>query len=80
MESIKAQRIPYSQIRVVFDKARALERKGNIANSEVIISYSNSMDDLKKGRGQYQRSNGKEELRPLLKPIFVLYIMSHQLS
>ncbi len=28
MESIKAQRIPYSQIRVVFDKARELETKG----------------------------------------------------
>ena len=28
MESIKAQRIPYSQIRVVFDRARELERQG----------------------------------------------------
>jgi len=28
MESIKAKRIPYSQIRVVFDRARELERQG----------------------------------------------------
>ncbi len=28
MESIKAKRIPYSQIRVVFDRARELEREG----------------------------------------------------
>ena len=28
MESIKAQRIPYSQIRVVFDRARELEKQG----------------------------------------------------
>ena len=72
MESIKAQRIPYSQIRVVFDKARELERQGkHIIHLEIGRPDFNTPDHiveaaikaLKDGKHHYCPNAGIPELR-----------------
>jgi aspartate/methionine/tyrosine aminotransferase len=72
MESIKAQRIPYSQIRVVFDKAKELERQGkNIIHLEIGRPDFNTPDHiveaaikaLKEGKHHYCPNAGIPELR-----------------
>jgi len=72
MESIKAKRIPYSQIRVVFDKARELERQGkHIIHLEIGRPDFNTPDHiveaairaLKEGKHHYCPNAGVPELR-----------------
>jgi aminotransferase len=72
MESIKAKRIPYSQIRVVFDKARELERQGrHIIHLEIGRPDFNTPDHiveaaikaLKEGKHHYCPNAGIPELR-----------------
>ena len=72
MESIKTQRIPYSQIRVVFDKARELEHQGrSIIHLEVGRPDFNTPDHiveaaiqaLKEGKHHYCPNAGIPELR-----------------
>jgi len=72
MESIKAQRIPYSQIRVVFDKARELEQKGrHIIHLEIGRPDFNTPEHiveaaikaLKEGKHHYCPNAGIPELR-----------------
>ena len=72
MESIKAQRIPYSQIRVVFDKARELEKQGkNIIHLEIGRPDFNTPDHiveaavkaLQDGKHHYCPNAGVPELR-----------------
>ena len=72
MESIKAQRIPYSQIRVVFDKAKELERQGkHIIHLEIGRPDFNTPDHiveasikaLKEGKHHYCPNAGIPELR-----------------
>jgi len=72
MESIKAQRIPYSQIRVVFDKARELESQGkHIIHLEIGRPDFNTPDHiveaaikaLKDGKHHYCPNAGVPELR-----------------
>ncbi len=72
MESIKAQRIPYSQIRVVFDKARELEKQGkHIIHLEIGRPDFNTPDHiveaaikaLKDGKHHYCPNAGVPELR-----------------
>jgi len=72
MESIKAQRMPYSQIRVVFDRARELERQGkNIIHLEIGRPDFNTPDHiveaaikaLKDGKHHYCPNAGIPELR-----------------
>jgi len=72
MESIKAQRIPYSQIRVVFDKARELEQKGRrIIHLEIGRPDFNTPEHiveaavqaLKEGKHHYCPNAGIPELR-----------------
>jgi aminotransferase len=72
MESIKAQRIPYSQIRVVFDRARELEKEGkNINHLEIGRPDFNTPDHivdaaikaLKEGKHHYCPNAGIPELR-----------------
>jgi aspartate/methionine/tyrosine aminotransferase len=72
MESIKAQRIPYSQIRVVFDRARELEKQGkHIIHLEIgrpdfdtpghIVEAA--VKALKEGKHHYCPNAGVPELR-----------------
>jgi aspartate/methionine/tyrosine aminotransferase len=72
MESIKAQRLPYSQIRVVFDRARELEREGkNIIHLEIgrpdfstpghIVEAA--IRALREGKHHYCPNAGVPELR-----------------
>lgn len=72
MESIKAQRIPYSQIRVVFDKARELEKQGrsiihleigrpDFSTPEHIVEAA--IKALKDGKHHYCPNAGVPELR-----------------
>jgi aminotransferase len=72
MESIKTQRIPYSQIRVVFDKARELEHQGrSIIHLEIGRPDFNTPDHiveaaiqaLKEGKHHYCPNAGIPELR-----------------
>lgn len=72
MESIKAQRIPYSQIRVVFDKARELEQQGrHIIHLEIGRPDFDTPDHiveaaiqaLKEGKHHYCPNAGIPELR-----------------
>ncbi len=72
MESIKAQRIPYSQIRVIFDKARELERQGkHIIHLEIGRPDFDTPDHiveaaikaLKDGKHHYCPNAGIPELR-----------------
>jgi len=72
MESIKAQRIPYSQIRVVFDKGRELEHQGrSIIHLEIGRPDFNTPDHiveaaiqaLKEGKHHYCPNAGIPELR-----------------
>jgi aminotransferase len=72
MESIKAQRMPYSQIRVIFDRARELERQGkNIIHLEIGRPDFNTPDHiveaaikaLKEGKHHYCPNAGVPELR-----------------
>jgi aspartate/methionine/tyrosine aminotransferase len=72
MESIKAQRIPYSQIRVVFDRARELEKQGkHIIHLEIGRPDFNTPDHiveaaikaLKDGKHHYCPNAGIPELR-----------------
>ncbi len=72
MESIKAKRIPYSQIRVVFDKARELEKQGkHIIHLEIGRPDFNTPDHiveaaikaLKDGKHHYCPNAGIPELR-----------------
>jgi aspartate/methionine/tyrosine aminotransferase len=72
MESIKAKRIPYSQIRVVFDKARELEKQGkHIIHLEIGRPDFNTPDHiveaaieaLKSGKHHYCPNAGILELR-----------------
>ncbi|UCE40163.1 MAG: pyridoxal phosphate-dependent aminotransferase [Candidatus Aminicenantes bacterium] len=72
MESIKAQRIPYSQIRVVFDRARELEKQGkHIIHLEIGRPDFNTPDHiveaaikaLKEGKHHYCPNAGIPELR-----------------
>ena len=72
MESIKAQRIPYSQIRVVFDKAKELEMQGkHIIHLEIGRPDFNTPDHiveasikaLKEGKHHYCPNAGIPELR-----------------
>ncbi len=72
MESIKAQRIPYSQIRVVFDRARELEKQGkNIIHLEIGRPDFNTpnhiveaaIEALKNGKHHYCPNAGVPELR-----------------
>jgi aminotransferase len=72
MESIKAQRIPYSQIRVVFDKAKELESQGkHIIHLEIGRPDFNTPDHiveaaiqaLKDGKHHYCPNAGVPELR-----------------
>jgi len=72
MESIKAKRIPYSQIRVVFDRARQLEREGkHIIHLEIGRPDFRTPDHiveaaikaLKDGKHHYCPNAGVPELR-----------------
>jgi len=72
MESIKAQRIPYSQIRVVFDRAKELEREGkHIIHLEIGRPDFNTPDHiveaairaLKDGKHHYCPNAGVPEFR-----------------
>ena len=72
MESIKAKRIPYSQIRVVFDRARELEKQGKqIIHLEIGRPDFNTPDHiveaairaLKEGKHHYCPNAGVPELR-----------------
>jgi aminotransferase len=72
MESIKARRFPYSQIRVIFDKARELERQGNhIIHLEIGRPDFNTPDHiveaaikaLREGKHHYCPNAGVPELR-----------------
>ncbi len=72
MESIKAQRIPYSQIRVMFDAARKLEQQGKeIIHLEIGRPDFNTpqhiveaaMEALKAGKHHYSPNAGIPELR-----------------
>jgi aminotransferase len=72
MESIKAQRIPYSQIRVIFDKARELEGQGkHIIHLEIGRPDFDTPDHiveaaikaLKEGKHHYCPNAGVPELR-----------------
>jgi len=72
MESIKAQRMPYSQIRVIFDKARELEQQGKtIIHLEIGRPDFNTPDHiveaavkaLKEGKHHYCPNAGIPELR-----------------
>ncbi len=72
MESIKTQRIPYSQIRVIFDKARELEHQGrSIIHLEIGRPDFNTPDHiveaaiqaLKEGKHHYCPNAGIPELR-----------------
>jgi aspartate/methionine/tyrosine aminotransferase len=72
MESVKAQRIPYSQIRVVFDRARELEREGkNIIHLEIGRPDFSTPDHiveaaikaLRDGKHHYCPNAGVPELR-----------------
>ncbi len=72
MESIKAQRMPYSQIRVIFDKARELEQRGKtIIHLEIGRPDFNTPDHiveaavkaLKEGKHHYCPNAGIPELR-----------------
>src|SRR4030042_2533940 len=72
MESIKAQRMPYSQIRVIFDKARELEQQGKtIIHLEIGRPDFNTPDHiveaavkaLKEGKHHYCPNAGVPELR-----------------
>ena len=72
MESIKAKRIPYSQIRIIFDKAQELERQGrHIIHLEIgrpdfdtpghIVEAA--IKALKEGKHHYCPNAGVPELR-----------------
>ena len=72
MESIKAKRLPYSEIRVVFDRARELEREGkHIVHLEIgrpdfdtpghIVEAA--VKALKEGKHHYCPNAGVPELR-----------------
>ncbi len=72
MESIKAQRIPYSEIRVIFDRARELEKQGReIIHLEIGRPDFNTPDHiveaaiqaLKEGKHHYCPNAGVPELR-----------------
>ena len=72
MESIKAKRIPYSQIRVVFDRARELEREGkHIIHLEIGRPDFSTPDHiveaaikaLREGKHHYCPNAGVPELR-----------------
>jgi aminotransferase len=72
MESIKAKRIPYSQIRVVFDRARELEKQGkHIIHLEIGRPDFDTPDHiveaaikaLKDGKHHYCPNAGVPELR-----------------
>ena len=72
MESIKAQRIPYSQIRVMFDAARKLEQQGKeIIHLEIGRPDFNTpqhiveaaVDALRAGKHHYSPNAGIPELR-----------------
>jgi len=72
MESIKAKRIPYSQIRVVFDRARELEKEGkNIIHLEIGRPDFNTPDHIVEaairalhgGKHHYCPNAGVPELR-----------------
>ena len=75
MESIKAQRIPYSQIRVVFDRARELEKQGkHVIHLEIGRPDFNTPDHiveaaikaLKDGKHHYCPNAGVPELRQII--------------
>ncbi len=72
MESIKAQRIPYSQIRVMFDAARKLEQEGKeVIHLEIGRPDFNTpkhiveaaVDALRAGKHHYSPNAGIPELR-----------------
>jgi len=72
MESIKAKRIPYSQIRVVFDRARQLEREGKqVIHLEIgrpdfstpLHIVEAAIKALKDGKHHYCPNAGVPELR-----------------
>lgn len=72
MESIKARRLPYSQIRVIFDRARDLERQGkHIVHLEIGRPDFNTPDHiveaaikaLREGKHHYCPNAGVPELR-----------------
>lgn len=72
MESIAARRIPYSQIRVMFDKAKRLEREGrDIIHLEIGRPDFNTPDHiveaavqaLRRGEHHYSQNAGIFELR-----------------
>ncbi|UCC38956.1 MAG: pyridoxal phosphate-dependent aminotransferase [Candidatus Aminicenantes bacterium] len=72
MESIKAQRIPYSQIRVMFDAARKLEQQGKeIIHLEIGRPDFNTpqhiveaaVEALRAGKHHYSQNAGVLELR-----------------
>ncbi len=72
MHSIKSERIPYSRIRMMFDKASALERQGrDIIHLEIGRPDFNTpphiveaaVDALRAGKHHYSESAGIPELR-----------------
>jgi aminotransferase len=80
MESIKAQRIPYSQIRVMFDVARKLEQQGKeIIHLEIGRPDFNTpkhiveaaVDALRAGKHHYSPNAGIPELRQAIAGKFI---------
>lgn len=76
MESIKAQRIPYSGIRTVFDMAKKLEREGKtIIHLEIgrpdfdtpAHIVEGAVDALRAGKHHYSQNAGIPELRQAIK-------------
>ncbi len=72
MESVKARRMPYSQIRVIFDRARELEKQGReIIHLEIGRPDFDTPDHivqaavkaLKEGKHHYCQNAGVPELR-----------------
>ncbi len=79
MESIVAQRIPYSQIRVMFDAAKRLEKQGKkIIHLEIGRSDFNTPDyiveaaveALRSGKHHYSQNAGILELRQAISDKF----------
>jgi len=79
MESIVAQRIPYSQIRVMFDAAQKLEKQGRkIIHLEIGRPDFNTpehiveaaIDALRAGKHHYSQNAGIQELRQAISDKF----------
>ena len=86
MESIAAKRIPYSQIRVMFDAAKKLEQQGReIVHLEIGRPDFNTphhivqaaIEALKAGKHHYSQNAGIFELR---EEIVQKYVSEHQLE